>query len=121
MSLSKSIKKHRCASFTLIEAVVAIIIVLACFWLSGMIYVNLLRSDARAERLRAFVITKSIVVETNKQHSFFDEGIEIDSLLSVKKTVEPYQGDTELKILTLEAFNKTSQKLVSCKQIIIAE
>ena len=119
MPLSKPIKPCYFASFTLIEAIVAIVIILACFWLSGMIYINLLRADTRAERLWAFVVTKSIAVETGKQRAFFDEEIMIDSLLTVKKNIEPYQNDAELKILNLETFNKMNRKLASHKQIII--
>jgi hypothetical protein len=117
----KIIKNNRCAAFTLIEAVVAIVIVMACFWLSGMIYVNLLRADARAEKLRAFAITKSISVESCKNHAFFDETITIDSVLFVKKTIENYNDYAKLKVLNVETFNNADRKLASYKQIVIAE
>ncbi|MDR1678834.1 MAG: hypothetical protein LBR81_03560 [Prevotellaceae bacterium] len=115
------IKSVRLASFTLIEAVVAMIIVLACFWLSGMIYINLLRTDARGEKLRAFTETKRIAIESKQQRSYFDEEIMIDSALFVTKTIGTYRDNAELKVLHLETFNKTKRKLASYKQIIIAE
>ncbi len=99
----------------------AIVIILVCFWLSGMIYINLLRADARAERLRAFVETKRIAVETKQQQSFFDEEIAIDTTLFVKKSIENYQNDAGLNILYIETFNNSNRKLASYKQIIMAE
>ena len=108
-------------AFTLIEAVVAIVIVVACFWLSSMIYINVVRSDARAERLRAFSETKRIAVETKQRQTYYDEEIAIDSTLFVKKTIEPYRSELELKILNIEAYNAKQRKLASYKRIVTAK
>ena len=108
-------------AFTLIEAIVAMVIIVVCFWLSSMIYINVVRADARAERLRAFTETKRIAVETKQRQTYYDEEIAIDSTLYIKKTIEMYQNAPELKILNVEAYNAKQRKMASYKQIVTAK
>ncbi len=83
-----------------------------------MIYINILRSDNRVERSKAFMETKRSVIQTNAEKRYFDEEIITDSL-RIKKKIEVYQNDPVLKILTIEAFNEKGKKLSSHKQIIL--
>ena len=105
-------------AFTLAEAIIAIVIIMVCFGLSTMIYINILRSDNRVERSKAFMETKRSVIQTNAEKRYFDEEIITDSL-RIKKKIEVYQNDPVLKILTIEAFNEKGKKLSSHKQIIL--
>ena len=109
-----------CEAFTLVEAIVAIIIIMVCFGLSTMIYVNIIRSDARLERSKAFMETKRYAVQTNINKRYFDEETTIDSL-HIKRTIETYRNDPELKILNIETFNGKGKKISSHKQIVISK
>jgi Tfp pilus assembly protein PilE len=120
MGLLKKIRKYRCASFTLMEAIIAIVIIMVCFGLSTMIYINIIRSDARLERSKAFMETKRSAIQTNMDKRYFDEEMMIDSL-RIKRTIEAYQNDPELKILIIEAFNGKGKKMSSYKQIVISK
>ncbi len=118
MGLLNNREIHRCHAFTLIESVVAIIVVMICFWLSTMIYVNITRSDARMDRLKSFSEVRQQAVETHRQKCYFDEETTVDSLY-IKKVIEPYQNDPNLKILSIEAQNSKKKKIAVYKQIII--
>ena len=107
-------------AFTLAEAIIAIVIIMVCFGLSTMIYINIIRSDNRLERSKAFMETKRNAIQTNTDRRYFDEEIVTDSL-RIKKTMEVYQNDPVLKILIIEAFNEKGKKLSSHKQIILSK
>jgi Tfp pilus assembly protein PilV len=108
------------AAFTLAEAIIALVIIMVCFGLSTMIYLAVLRSDNRMERSKAFMEIKRSAVQTNAEKRYFDEEVMTDSL-RIKKTIEVYQNDPVLKILTIEAFNEKGKKLSSHKQLILSE
>lgn len=107
-------------AFTLAEAIIAIVIIMVCFGISTMIYINIIRSDNRAERSKAFMEAKRNAIQTNTEKRYFDEETMTDSL-RIKKTIEVYQNDPLLKILTIEAFNEKGKKLSSHKQIILSQ
>ncbi|MDR1729759.1 MAG: hypothetical protein LBR52_03760 [Prevotellaceae bacterium] len=110
----------RLRAFTLAEAIIAIVIIMVCFGLSTMIYINIIRSDNRAERSKAFMETKRNAIQTNMEKRYFDEEITTDSL-RIKKTIEAYQNDPALNILTIESFSGKGRKLSSHKQIILSK
>jgi uncharacterized protein YxeA len=119
MGLLRKIKKYRCESFTLAEAIIAIVIIMVCFGLSTMIYINIIRSDNRLERSKAFMETKRNAIQTNTDKRYFDEETMAGGL-RMKKTVEVYRNDPVLRIMTIEAFNEKGKKLSSHKQIILS-
>ncbi len=112
--------KARAAAFTLAEAIIAVVIIMVCFGLSTMIYINIIRADNRSERSKAFMVTKQSAIQTNTEKRYFDEEIMSDSL-RLKKRIEVYQNDPVLKILTIETFNEKGKKLSSHKQIILSK
>ncbi len=119
-SCLRAFAPSRFRAFTLAEAIIAIVIIMVCFGLSTMIYINILRSDNRVERSKAFMETKRNAIQTNTDSRYFDEEILTDSL-RIRKTIEAYQNDPVLKILTIEAFNEKGKKLSSYKQIILSK
>ncbi len=120
LSCLRAFAPSRFRAFTLAEAIIAIVIIMVCFGLSTMIYINILRSDNRVERSKAFMETKRNAIQTNTDSRYFDEEILTDSL-RIRKTIEAYQNDPVLKILTIEAFNEKGKKLSSYKQIILSK
>lgn len=107
------------SGFTLIEAVVSMIIIMACFAMSSMVYINVVRSDNKRERAMAFTEVNRIATETILNTQIFDQTFDVNGLTIVRH-VEPYEGDNLLKTLTIEAYNQKKKGLYSFKQIIIA-
>lgn len=113
-----TLKRHK--GFTLVEAIVSMIIIMACFALSTMTYLNIVKTDNRVNRCQAFLFIEQYAQETIKAKSFVEQDSEFEGL-TVRKRMEPYQGDDRLMVLRIEVADKNGKTLSTFKQIVIAQ
>ena len=106
--------------FTLVEAIVSMIIIMSCFALSTMTYLNIIKTDNRVNKCQAFLFIEQYAQETIKERSFVDKDSEFEGFI-VQKRMEPYQNDDRLKILRIEVADKYGKHLSTYKQIVIAQ
>ncbi|MDQ3192428.1 MAG: hypothetical protein M3Q58_12615 [Bacteroidota bacterium] len=113
--LTKKIKAS-----TLIEVIVALIIVMISFGIAMAIYVNVTYSDNQIQKLKANLILNETAIKTTNENSFIDEKTEVDGI-SVVKTVHSYEGIQGLNLLLLEAFDVNMKKIAERKELVIVK
>lgn len=112
VKLNQSIK-----AFTILESMVAIVIVMIVFGLTSVVIINISSSGITNEKQTAYALVNELRNETLQQSRFIDEVIESKNL-RIEKTILDYQSSQELKILLIEAF-KGKEKLVESKELIL--
>jgi hypothetical protein len=93
---------------TLLEVIIAMVVILIVFTLAIGIYNNVLRSTTSVKKIQVsaeatYQVKKSII-----DSNWIDQDIERDSLV-LKKTVIPYQNYKDLVIVTVVALEHGKQ------------
>lgn len=88
-------------SATLIEVIVAMIIIMTIFALSMMIYVRVLNSSISERQVRIGLILKKVAENTASSKRFFDETFDEDGF-NIRKNITKYDNRENLIHLHLE-------------------
>lgn len=115
--LSKIYFSKKLKATTLIEVLVAMIIILLSFGTGMMIYNNILNSDNGYEKMKSRLILNEIAIETKKEKTFFDE-IKEEETFTIHKSIEQYKDKKNLSLLHLKAFNKQGRLIAEKKELI---
>lgn len=91
-------------AFTILESMVAMVIVMTVFSLSSMVIINVSSSGVTQQKRNAHQLIRALRNETLKEKRFLDEQFEVNDLL-IQKTILDYPESEELKVLSIEAFN----------------
>lgn len=108
---------HKIKAFTILESMVAIVIVMLVFGLTSMVVLNVNSSGITGEEQKAYTLVKKLRNETLAQRQFLDETITVDQL-TLKKSVLDYGTNQYTKILLIEAHNQ-KEKVYESKEIIL--
>jgi hypothetical protein len=111
------LKPARVSGATLLEVVVALVIIMVVFGVSMMIYLNILRSTYTYRQLSSALLLKDIGEETISTKSYFDERIERDGIIVIKR-IQKYNNQANLIHLHLETIDEGSKKLLTRDQLI---
>lgn len=109
---------YKLKSATLIEAIVAMVIIMAVFGLAMMIYVNVINSSVSARHVRIGLILKKAAEDTVASKRFFDEAFE-EGGFAISKSVSKYDNVETLIRLRLEIVD--GGKTFSRNQLVIQE
>ncbi len=110
--------KHKVKGATLIEALVAIIVVAITFVMSAMIYINIISSDNSFQKLEATSIVKKLVIDTYANSNFIDTTMTQDSI-TIIKSVSKYPGISNAMLLSINAHGPNKRSLASYNEIIL--
>lgn len=83
---------------TLLEVIVAMVVILIVFVLSTGIYTNVMRSSPSLRQQRIKSLAAGLIQQSIAECNWNDDVVAIDSL-HFQKTLSPYQGYTDLKLL----------------------
>jgi hypothetical protein len=103
---------------TLIESLIAMVIVMLSFGIATTVYVNVISSGNQLQKLKSELLLKRIASETIKAHLFLDEKITVDEI-TVQKKITSYNGSKDLLEISLQAFS-SNEKLLCSYNILIA-
>ena len=106
-------------AFTILESMVAIVIVMIVFALSSVVIINISSSGITKEKQHAYTLVQQLRAETLHQNRFIDETIELDNL-RLEKTLLEYHVSNELKVLQIIAF-KNDKKLFESKELVLTK
>jgi len=104
-------------AFTIMESMVAMIIVIIVFSLSSMVILHVSSSGISREKQNAYMLVKKIHNETIRQNRWISETIELDDFM-IEKTISDYGRSTELKEFSITA-SKNSKKMYELKDLIL--
>lgn len=102
---------------TLIETLVAMVIIIICFGIGLLIYVNVLASDNRYQKFHAFNLLKNLSLSIQQENNFLDGDFEVDNII-LKKRVVKYPMATGLVQLSLSAYGKNGKLLAQQREIL---
>jgi Tfp pilus assembly protein PilV len=102
---------------TLMEALIAMVVVLVCCGIASMIFVNVMRSGNQRAKLHAHLLLNETAVKAREEKKFLDEVIESDNLV-IKKSVVPYRDNASITVLTLDAMDENDKILETYKELI---
>jgi hypothetical protein len=105
---------------SLIEVVVAMVIMVITFGVGMMIYHNILRSGINLQKVKAEHLLYKVTEKTIESKSFFDEDF-IEGALLVRKKVGSYQNNASLLLLELQVFTKEEKLLAESNVLILAD
>jgi hypothetical protein len=111
------ILKYKAKGATLMEALVAIIVVMLGFVMGTMVYISVMDSDKGFRKLEAASMVREIVAETKSGDNFIEGKITRDSITVVKSIVS-YPNVPSLMVLSIDAFDIKGYRLCTYNEII---
>lgn len=116
MDLLKPILK----ATTLIEALVAMVVVMLSFGIAVTIFANVTESSPLNEKIRVEVLLQELLAKTKIEKNFLDGEMQSNGI-KVQKKVAPYAAARGLSILCLTAFDRNNKIIVERKELIFSE
>jgi len=107
-------------AFTVIESIVAMVVIVICFGISSMVFYNILEGDSQRNLLKAAAILNKEAFAIKEQKNYLDEEREEGDWLLSKKT-ELYEGTENLYRLTLILSDKKGNTIMERAELIITE
>ena len=101
---------------TLIEVLVAMVIISISFAIGLAVITNVINSSNQKQKLDAFLLADSVAVQTIKEERYFDENYEFENF-NLVKTVHQHQKNNNLEIIQIAVFDKTKKKILTKKWI----
>ena len=97
-----SVLHAKAKAATLLESMVAMVVVLLSFGIALMIYVNVANSNNSQQRLGVYLALNEVLADTVEDAAFTDEETK-EGVLTIVKTVQPYGRSKSLIEIHLEA------------------
>ncbi|HWY38551.1 MAG TPA: hypothetical protein VNY73_08330 [Bacteroidia bacterium] len=105
---------------TLIETIVAMVVIIFCTTMATVIYLNVLASQNSAQKLRAFYLSKDAVQQSLVKKDFLDASTGVEGM-KIEKTCKPYKGSTDLVCLKIVVTSEEGKKLWEQTEIVLNE
>ena len=108
----------RLKASTLVEIIVAMVIISTVFVLSLAVFVNISKNSNNGLKLKAALISEEVMVSTRQNKLYIDEEIDIDHLDIIKR-VSTYKSYKDLVLVSIEIKDKRGKSLLIKKEIMI--
>ena len=112
------LKRHIRAS-TLLETLVALVLILICFSIATLVLVNIMQSDNGRLKLHARLELDALYEKTMDERSFVDGSAEYNGFV-IEKRLLPYEGPPGLYLLELKAVAQ-KQTIATYKKLILVD
>ena len=107
----------RLKGYVLLEAMIAMVIVMLCFGVALVIYNNVVNGSRHRVKVMARLELEAEAFRTKQEKRFLDETIETPEF-SIERRILPYPGTTETVRLQLEAFAPGHQLLSRYEELL---
>lgn len=111
---------HKIKGSSLLETLIAMVVVLVCFSIATMVLVNTMKSDNGRLKLHARLEMNALYIKALEDQDFVDNSTPYEGFTIDKKT-EPYQDKPGLYLVSLKAISATGQALGELKHIILID
>lgn len=102
---------------TLIESLIAMVVVMLCFGIATTVYVNVITSGNQVQKLKSQLLLKKIASETKQNRLFLDKKTSSDEIIVEKKIIQ-YGGMKNLLQLNLKAYTKNEKLLSEYNELV---
>ncbi|HEX3008685.1 MAG TPA: type II secretion system protein [Bacteroidales bacterium] len=112
-----AIKKKYKAS-TLIEVIVAMIIVLICAGLGMTAFTNVNKDLNITQEAESVVYMNKVLTDTQIERDYTDKDFSFENV-NIERRVTAYKNEKRLRIVVITAFNLQSKKTGEIKEVIM--
>ncbi len=112
--------KHKIKAATLMESLIAMVIIVLCLGVGTMIYTNVLNSDKQRIQLKAIGLLNRMAEHAKIEKNYLDSEQRLDDW-NLKKTVEKYDQTENLYRLSIAAFDTTGHLIAIRNELITVE
>jgi Tfp pilus assembly protein PilE len=105
---------------TILEVVIAMVVIILVFGIAMMIYTNVMRMSLSVKKLKAQAILQEtlLIAEQNTKNS--NQTLTVGDF-RVEEEVKTYQNDNHLSEIHLTAYDANQQKIAELQKVIISE
>jgi type II secretory pathway pseudopilin PulG len=112
--------EKRIKAFTLVESLVAMVLVVFSMGFATVVYVNVVDSDRQLKQQRAILILDKYALETKEEKQFIDDLIKLDDYY-IEKTLEKYANTENLYLFKLVLLDLNKNRIYSRSELILIE
>jgi type II secretory pathway pseudopilin PulG len=107
----------RLAAATIIETIVAMVIILVLFGITTTVLVQTSVRSLSIKRIKAAQLVNTLFVKTTNESAFFNEEIVMDEFV-IKKEVQNYNGNDHLLAVKIIVSDNSKSELISEQRLI---
>jgi competence protein ComGF len=112
------ILKQKVKGSTLVEVLVAMVIIMTATGIGLAIYENLARDINDDLKIKAEIQLENMAAETKKSNALTEVIMDKEDM-RLQRSIETYEKSKRLKVLHLEAFTLTGKKITEYREIIV--
>jgi type II secretory pathway component PulJ len=105
---------------TLMEVVIAMVIIILVFGIAMMIYTNVTRLSLSARKVRAAAILQDLLLQANNRQDNSDRSIRVDEF-RIEQKITRFPNEPGLSEIELTAFGEHQEQVAQLQQIISNE
>jgi hypothetical protein len=102
---------------TIMESIIAMIIIVVCFGIGTMMYTNILDSDKQRNQLKALLLLNEETLIIKKEGIYLDLEKKIGEW-TLKRSIEPYQNTENLIHLSLSITDQNGKEILTRHEVI---
>ncbi len=110
----------RIGASSILEVIIAMVLILIVFTIAMMISANVLRSSLSFKKINAHAILHETLIEVELGADIGSKSFTIDDF-EVVQEVKPYNGTPGLKEVHLKAYDSNKQLIAEAKKIAITQ
>ncbi|MGQ0827042.1 MAG: type IV pilus modification PilV family protein [Bacteroidota bacterium] len=111
---------HKLKASTLVESLIAMVILVVCLGVGTMIYTNVLDSGKQRKRLKALFLINKESMEIKSGKDFLDTEKQIGDW-TIKRTVEKFDQAENLYKLELSVIDQNKKTIAVHNELILVE
>lgn len=111
---------HQLKASTLVESLIAMVILVVCLGIGTMVFTNVLNSDRDRKELHATLLANEEALKIKSEKNFLDAEEKAGDW-TLKKTVQKYQETENLFLLSIAVLDKDRKIIVVRRELIIVE
>ena len=104
-------------SSTLIEVIIAMLIVLICLFIAFNVYIKTNASANFLQRIQAHLLTEDIFTNTKSKKEYIDKQFEFNNI-TIHRMIKPYPKSINLVMIELIAMTKKGRILFTKKEVV---
>jgi|SRR4051812_33591305 Tfp pilus assembly protein PilE len=111
---------HQLKASTLVESLIAMVILIVCLGIGTMVFTNVLNSDRERKQLHATLLANEEAIKIKFQKNYLDSEEKVGDW-TLKKTVEKYEATENLFLLSIAVLDNNSKIVFIRHELIIVE
>src|SRR5688572_23130512 len=103
---------------TLIESLVAMVIMVLFFGIATMVYLNVINADKHRQKLKITLLLDDLAHQTKLSNALFDQSLKTEDL-QIMQSIVTYNNSEHLSVLSIKAFDLNGKLLAERNELIV--